>query len=425
MTMTTKTTPPPAPAKPGSRARFEVEKIREDFPILRERVHGRKLVYLDNAATSQKPQAVIDALAHYYEHENANIHRGVYRLSEMATAAYEGARRIAREFLNAASEREIIFVNGATAGINLVAQSYGRKFVRAGDEIVISMMEHHSNLVPWQMLCEMAGARLRVIPLNEKGELILEEYERLLNEKTRLVALVHISNSLGTINPVKTMIAQAHARGIPVLIDGAQAAPHQRVDVQDLECDFYAFSAHKVFGPTGAGVLYGKESLLEMLPPYQGGGDMIKSVTLEKTVYNDLPHRFEAGTPNISGVIGMGKALEYVQNLGYDNIAAHEDALLQYATAALSGIKSLRLIGTAAEKAPVLSFVLDGIHPHDVGTILDRQGIAIRTGHHCTQPVMAHFDVPATSRASFAFYNTKAEIDALVEGIHGVIKLMT
>ncbi len=422
--MTTKIAPPIERVSKKSSAGFEVDKIREDFPILRERVHGKKLVYLDNAATAQKPQVVIDALTHYYEHQNANIHRGVYRLSEIATAAYENTRRTVKNFLNAASEKEIIFVNGATEGINLVAQSYGRKYVQAGDEIVLSTMEHHSNLVPWQMLCEMTGARLRIIPLNEKGELIHDEYERLLNEKTKLVAIVHISNSLGTINPIKKMIAQAHVRSIPVLIDGAQAAPHQRVDVQELDCDFYAFSAHKVFGPTGIGVLYGKESLLEKIPPYQGGGDMIKSVTLEKTTYNDLPYRFEAGTPNISGVIGMGKALEYVQGLGYDNIAAHENTLLHYATERLASIKSLRLIGTAKEKAPVISFVLDGIHPHDVGTILDRQGIAIRTGHHCTQPVMARFDIPATSRASFAFYNTREEIDALVEGIHGVIKLM-
>ncbi len=423
--MTTRIEPPLVPAGEARKAAsLQVAKIRADFPILREKVRGKPLVYLDNAATSQKPQTVIDALTHYYQQQNANIHRGVYYLSEIATAAYEGTRRIVQGFLNAASEREIVFTSGTTAGINLVAQSYGRRQVRAGDEIVLSTMEHHSNLVPWQMLGEETGARLRVIPINDAGELILEAYEDLLNEKTRLVAIAHVSNSLGTINPVKKMIALAHARNIPVLVDGAQAVPHQRVDVQDLDCDFYAFSGHKVFGPTGVGILYGKEKLLEIMPPHQGGGDMIKSVTFEKTIYNDPPYRFEAGTPNISGVIGLGKALAYVQNLGYDKIAAHEHHLLQEATAALAGIKTLRLIGTAKEKAAVISFVLEGIHPHDVGTILDRSGIAIRTGHHCTQPVMARFEIAATSRASFAFYNTTAEIEALVQGIHGVIKLM-
>jgi cysteine desulfurase/selenocysteine lyase len=423
--MTTKIEPPLVPATPTRKsAPLDVEKIRADFPILQENVHGHKLVYLDNAATAQKPKVVIEALAHYYQHQNANIHRGVYHLSEIATAAYENTRRIVKNFLNAASEKEIIFVSGTTAGINLVAQSYGRMHVRAGDEIILSTMEHHSNLVPWQLLCEATGARLRVIPINENGELIAEAYERLLNERTRLVAVVHVSNSLGTINPAKKIIAQAHARNIPVLLDGAQAVPHQRVDVQELDCDFYVFSAHKVFGPTGIGVLYGKENLLEKMPPYQGGGDMIKSVTFEKTIYNDVPHRFEAGTPNISGVIGMAKALEYVQSIGYDKIAAYEKTLLHEATAALASIPSLRLIGTAREKAAVISFVLEGIHPHDVGTILDHQGIAIRTGHHCTQPVMARFDIPATSRASFAFYNTTSEIEALARGVHEVIRRM-
>ncbi|MGH7495946.1 MAG: SufS family cysteine desulfurase [bacterium] len=423
--MTTRIEPPLTPAaRLQHRAGFDVEKIRSDFPILQEMVHGKRLVYLDNAATAQKPKAVIEALVNYYQHQNANIHRGVYHLSEIATAAYENTRHLVKKFLNAASEKEIIFTGGTTAGVNLVAQSYGRKQLREGDEIVLSTMEHHSNLVPWQMLCEATGARLRVIPINENGELILEAYERLLHERTRLVAVVHVSNSLGTINPVKEIIAQAHARNIPVLVDGAQAVPHQRVDVQDLDCDFYVFSAHKVFGPTGIGVLYGKESLLEKMPPYQGGGDMIKSVSFEKTTYNDLPHRLEAGTPNISGVIGLGKALEYVQSIGYDQIAAHEKELLHEATAALAGIPSLRIVGTAREKAAVISFVLEGIHPHDVGTILDREGIAIRTGHHCTQPVMARFNIPATSRASFAFYNTASEIEALAKGVHGVIKLM-
>ncbi|MDZ7269241.1 MAG: cysteine desulfurase [candidate division KSB1 bacterium] len=405
-------------------ARLEVERIRRDFPILQSRVRGKPLVYLDNAATSQKPQVVIDALVYYYCTQNANVHRGVYYLSEAATRAYEGGRETVRRFLNAASTREIIFVRGATEGINLVAHGYGRRHLRAGDEIIITAMEHHSNIVPWQLLCEATGAKLRVIPINGDGEWIWEEAVKLFNPKTKFVAAVHISNSLGTINPIARLIRLAHEWQVPVLVDGAQAVPHQPVDVAALDCDFYTFSGHKAFGPTGIGVLYGKETLLEKMAPYQAGGDMIKSVTFAKTTYNDLPYRFEAGTPNIAGVVGLAKALEYLRNVGYDKIAAHEQELLDYATAALATLKPLRIIGTARTKASVVSFVLDGIHPHDVGTILDRDGIAIRTGHHCTQPVMEFFNVPATSRASFAFYNTTREIDALVEGLHKVIKIM-
>jgi cysteine desulfurase/selenocysteine lyase len=404
---------------------FDIEKIRQDFPILRQKVRGKPLVFLDNAATSQKPQVVIEAISNYYEAENANIHRGVYYLSELATNAYEGARLKVKEALNANSIKEIVFVRGATEGINLVASSYGRKNVKAGDEIVISAMEHHSNIVPWQMLCEETGAKLRVIPINDEGELIVEEFEKLLNKKTKLVAIVHTSNSLGTINPIKRLVDIAHDSNVPVLVDGAQALPHGPIDVKKLGCDFFVFSSHKVFGPTGVGVLYAKEALLEKMPPYQGGGDMIKSVTFEKTLYNDLPYRFEAGTPNIAGAVGLGKALDYVSGIGYEKIAAYEKELLRYATEVLSTIKPLRIIGTAKEKAAVISFVIDGIHPHDIGTILDRDGIAIRTGHHCTQPVMARFNVPATSRASLAFYNTKSEVDLLVKGLHNVIKLMS
>ncbi len=404
---------------------FDLERVRKDFPILQLKVHGKPLVYLDNAATSQKPQAVLDALNKYYREENANIHRGVHYLSEVATRGYEGTRVRIKNFLNAASEREIIFVRGTTEAANLVAQSYGRTHLKAGDEIIITGMEHHSNIVPWQMLCEDTGAKLRVVPLNNNGELIFEEFETLLNSHTKLVSLVHVSNSLGTINPIKKIIGLAHERKVPVFIDGAQAVPHMSVDVRELDCDFYAFSGHKIFGPTGIGVLYAKEALLKKMRPYQGGGDMIKSVTFEKTTYNDLPHRFEAGTPDIAGVIGLGAALEYVSGIGYDKIAAHEHELLEYATEALLAIPGLKIIGTAKHKASVISFVLDGIHPHDVGTILDRSGIAVRTGHHCTQPVMKRFNVPATSRASFAFYNTVAEVDALVQGIHTVMKVMS
>jgi len=402
---------------------FDVWRIREDFPILKQTIHGKPLVYLDNAATSQKPQIVIDAISRYYATENANVHRGIHALSEMATQAYEGARETVRQFLTAADTREIIFVRGTTEAINLVAQSYGRTFLTAGDEIVISAMEHHSNIVPWQILCEQVGARLQVIPFNHNGELLLDEYARLLNERTKFVSVVYVSNALGTINPVKDIIEMAHRRGIPVLIDGAQAAPHLPVNVQELDCDFYAFSGHKVCGPTGIGVLYGKADLLKRMPPYQSGGDMISVVTFEKTHYNTLPYKFEAGTPNIAGVIGLGAAINYVQAIGLDRIAVYETELLAYATAALAEIPGLRLIGTAQEKAGVVSFVLDCAHPHDIGTILDREGVAIRAGHHCAMPVMQRFGVPATARASFAFYNTAEEIDALVQAIHTVRKV--
>ncbi len=402
------------------RTGFDVEKIREDFPILKQRVHGKPLVYLDNAATTQKPRVVIEAIQKYYTEENANVHRGVHFLSEKATQAYEGARSRIRRFINASKDKEIIFVRGATEGINLVVNSYGRKYIQPGDEIIISAMEHHSNIVPWQMLCEEKGAKLRIIPMNDAGELLIDEYEELLNERTKFVSVVQVSNSLGTVNPVRQIIQMAHNYGIPVLIDGAQAVQHMPVDVRDLDCDFYVFSGHKIFGPTGIGILYGKERLLEVMPPYQGGGDMILSVTFEKTIYNTLPAKFEAGTPHIEGGIGLGVAVDYVSKIGLDAIAAYEQELLKYATEALSEIEGLRIIGTAKEKASVLSFVLEGVHPHDMGTILDTEGIAIRTGHHCTQPVMQRFGIPATARASLAFYNTKEDIDALVRGIYKV-----
>jgi cysteine desulfurase/selenocysteine lyase len=401
-------------------AEFDVEKIRQDFPILQQKVHGHPLVYLDNAATSQKPLPVIDAITHYYTSDNANIHRGVHQLSERSTHAYEGARVKVKRFLNAAHSHEIIFVRGATEGINLVAASYGRKCVREGDEIIISTLEHHSNIVPWQLLCEAVGAKLRVIPINDRGELILEKYEKLLGPRTKMVAFGHVSNALGTINPVQEMTAMAHRHGAVVLVDGAQAAPHTKVDVQALDVDFYALSAHKMFGPTGIGVLYGKSKLLKSMPPYQGGGDMIRTVTFEKTTYNTLPHKFEAGTPDIAGGIGLGAAVEYLNGVGMERIAAYEHDLLLYGTEALSSIPGLRIIGTARHKAAVLSFVMEGIHPHDIGTVLDRQGIAVRTGHHCAQPVMDRFGVPATTRASLAFYNTPAEIDALAAGLRKV-----
>jgi cysteine desulfurase/selenocysteine lyase len=375
---------------------------------------------LDNAATSQKPRAVIDAISHYYERGNANIHRGVHFLSEHATEEHEAARRIVQRFLNAADKREVIFVRSATEGINLVAQTYGRKHVGAGDEVLITAMEHHSNIVPWQMLCEEKDAKLRVVPINDRGELMMDELPKLLGPRTKLLAVTHVSNALGTINPLRKIIEIAHSHGVPVVVDGAQAVPHVKVDVQELDCDFYVFSGHKVYGPTGIGVLYGKRALLEAMPPYQGGGDMIRSVTFEKTLYNDVPYKFEAGTPNIAGAIGLGAAIEYVNHLGIDNIAAHEHDLLVYATEALSAIPDIRLIGTAAQKAAVISFVIEGIHPHDIGTILDRSGIAIRTGHHCAQPVMLRFRIPATARASFAMNNTRGEVDALVEGIQKV-----
>jgi len=400
-----------------SRPELDVARIRRDFPILHQRVHGKPLVYLDNAATTQKPQAVIDAITRYYTTDNANVHRGVHTLSQRATEAYEAARVTAQHFLNAAESCEIIFVRGATEGINLVAHSYGRDHVGAGDEIVITAMEHHSNIVPWQMLCEEKGARLRVAPINDAGELLLDQYERLLNPKTKLVAVSHISNALGTINPVRRLIELAHARGIPVLVDGAQAAPHLKIDVRALDADFYVFSSHKLFGPTGFGVLYGKRALLEAMPPYQGGGDMILAVTFEKTIYNALPYKFEAGTPHISGAIGMGAAIQYLAGVGLDAIMSYEADLLAYATARLAAIPGVKIIGTAKEKAGVVSFVMDSAHAHDVGTILDQEGIAIRTGHHCAMPIMERFGVPSTARASLAFYNTREEIDALAKGV--------
>jgi len=396
------------------------ELVRKDFPILRQTVHGMPLVYLDNAATSQKPQAVIGATSNFYTDDCSNIHRGVHLLSERATASFEEARRKVQLFLNASDVREIVFVRGATEGINLVAQSFVRPRLAAGDEVLITAMEHHSNIVPWQMVCEEKGARLRVAPINDRGELILEEFERLLGPRTRLVSVTHVSNALGTINPVRHIIEMAHAYKVPVLVDGAQAAPHARVDVGALDCDFYVFSGHKVYGPTGIGVLYGKAALLEAMPPYQGGGDMISSVTFEKTVYNALPYKFEAGTPNIAGAIGLGAAIDYVQGVGLDAIAAHEGELLCHATGAVSGIPGVRIIGTARHRAAVLSFVVQGVHAHDVGTILDQEGIAVRAGHHCAQPVMLRFGVPATTRASFAMYNTMEEVDALVRGIRRV-----
>jgi len=399
---------------------FDVEKVREDFPVLRQTIHGKPLVYLDNAATAQKPFAVIDAIRKFHEVDCANIHRGVHELSQRSTAAYEETRVKAKRFLNARSKSEVVFVRGTTEGINLVASTWGRKNIKEGDEIIISALEHHSNIVPWQMLCEEKNAKLRVIPMNDRGELIIEEYEKLLSPRTRVLAVGHISNALGTINPIREMIEMAHRAGALTLIDGAQAAPHVKIDVQALDADFYTFSGHKVFGPTGIGILYGKKKLLEAMPPYQGGGDMIRTVTFEKTTFNELPYKFEAGTPNIAGGIGLGAALDYVNKLGLDQISAYEHELLVYGTKALSEIPGLRIIGTAREKAAVISFVMEGIHPHDIGTVLDQQGIAVRTGHHCAQPVMDWFHVPATTRASFAFYNTIAEIDALVTGLHKV-----
>lgn len=406
------------------KAPVSVESCRFHFPLLRRQVNGKPLVYLDNAATSQKPQVVIDAMIRYYYEENSNIHRGVHYLSERATEAYEAARVKVQRFLNARSIKEVIFVRGTTEAINLVASSYGRKVLKADDEVLISAMEHHSNIVPWQLVCEEKGARLRVIPMNDAGELLLDEYEKLLNERTKIVAVTHVSNALGTVNPIKQMVAIAHARGIPVLVDGAQAVPHMKVDVQNLDCDFYAFSAHKMFGPTGVGILYGREELLEAMPPYQGGGDMIKSVTFEKTIFNDLPLKFEAGTPNIAGGIGLGAAIDYMNAMDMSAVMAYEHELLEYATSKLLEIPGLRIIGTAKEKAGVISFVLEGVHPHDIGTILDYEGVAIRTGHHCAQPVMQRFGVPATARASFAFYNTKDEVDVLVRAVRKVKEVL-
>ena len=404
---------------------FDVELVRADFPILEQKVHGKPLVYLDNAATAQKPRAVIEAISRYYEGTNSNVHRGVHYLSEQATNEYEAVRETARKFLNAASPKEIVFVRGTTEGINLVAQSYGRANVEGGDEILITGMEHHSNIVPWQLLCEERGATLRAAPINDAGELDLDAFSKMIGPKTKLVAVTHVSNALGTVNPVRRMVEIAHSHNVPVLVDGAQAVPHMKVDVQALGCDFYTFSGHKVYGPTGIGILYGKAALLEKMPPYQGGGDMIMSVTFEKTVYNRVPYKFEAGTPDIAGVIGLGAALDYVTSLGIENIGAHETELLRHLTDAVSSIPGLRIIGTAKQKASVLSFTMQDIHPHDIGTILDQEGVAIRTGHHCSQPVMQHFGVEATARASLGLYNTKGEIDTLVRGIEKVREIFT
>jgi cysteine desulfurase / selenocysteine lyase len=403
---------------------LDVQRIRADFPILKQQVHGRPLVYLDNAATSQKPQVVLDVINRYYVEQNANVHRGVHYLSQLATSEYEDARVKLQRFINAAELHEIIYTRGATEGINLVAQSFGRKFVKEGDEIIISTLEHHSNIVPWQLLCEQTGAKLRVIPINDAGELRLDEFARMLNPKVKLVSVTHVSNALGTIVPVNRIIELAHAQDVPVLLDGAQAAPHLQIDVRALDCDFYVFSGHKLFGPTGIGVLYGKTDWLNAMPPFMGGGDMIASVSFEKTTYNKLPYKFEAGTPHIEGAIGLGVAVDYLHSIGLDRIAAYEHELLDYATEIIGALPGIKLIGTAREKASVLSFTLDGIHPHDIGTILDQQGIAVRAGHHCAQPVMTRFNVAATARASLAFYNTKEEIDALAEGIQQVIEVL-
>ena len=404
---------------------LDIELIRKDFPVLDQQINGRPLVYLDNAATNQKPQSVIDALSHYYESYNANIHRGIHHLAEQATAAFEASRRAVQSFLNAKHWEEIIFTYGTTDGINLVAQSYGRKFLSEGDEIIISTMEHHSNIVPWQMLCEERGCVLRVIPVDDNGELIIEAYEKLLSERTKLVSVVHVSNSLGTINPVKTIIDMAHGVGAVVLIDGAQASSHLDLDVQALDADFYVFSAHKLYGPTGMGVLYGKKAILDSMPPYRGGGEMIKEVTFEKTTYNELPYKFEAGTPNIADVVAVKTALEYIDNLGKENIAAHEQDLLHYATEQLNELDGLRIVGQAKEKIGVVSWVMDGIHHQDTGVILDQQGIAVRTGHHCCQPLMQRFGIAGTTRASFAVYNTRDEVDRLVTGIRRVQRMMS
>ncbi len=395
-------------------------RIRRAFPILRSTVRGKPLIYLDNAATTQKPTEVLESIRRYYETMNSNIHRGVHTLSEWATREYEGARVKVQRFLNAADSREIVFTRGTTESINLVASSYADSKLKEGDEVLITAMEHHSNIVPWQILCERRRAKLRVVPIDDRGDIDSEEFDRLLTPRTKMVAVVHVSNALGTVNPVRRIVRSAHARGIAVLLDGAQAVAHLSVDVQDLDCDFYAFSGHKIYAPTGIGVLYGKAALLEEMRPYQGGGDMILSVTFEKTVYNKIPHKFEAGTPHIEGVIGLGAALDYVRSVGLEAIGAHERELLDRATAALQGTKGVRLVGTARERAGAVSFVLEGIHPHDVGTILDREGIAIRTGHHCAQPVMERFGLSATARASFAMYNTREEIDALIEGLRKV-----
>ncbi len=404
---------------------YDVQRIRGDFPILGQVVHGKPLVYLDNAATTQKPRQVIKAIVDFYTEDCSNVHRGVHILSERATRDFEGVRSRVRQFIHARDDSEIVFVRGATEAINLVACSYGRAHVHAGDEVLVTAMEHHSNIVPWQMLCWERGATLRVAPISLRGEILLEEYERLLGPRTRLVAVTHVSNALGTVNPVRDMVEMAHRNGSVVLVDGAQGVQHMRVDVQALDCDFYVFSGHKIYGPTGVGILYGKQRLLESMPPYQGGGDMIASVTFEKTVYNRLPYKFEAGTPDIAGVVGLGAAIGYIQSIGIEKIAAHEQDLLQYGTSILECLPEIRILGTAAEKASVLSFTVQGVHPHDVGTVLDQEGIAIRTGHHCAQPVMDFFGVPATARASLALYNTRGELDALAAALRKVTEVFS
>lgn len=404
-------------------ASFDVAKVREDFPILKQKISGKPLVYFDNAATTQKPRRVIEAISRFYSEDYSNIHRGVHTLSQRATQAYEAVRCKVQRLINAAEEREVVFVRGTTEGNNLVAYGYARQQLQAGDEVLISGLEHHSNIVPWQMLCDEKRARLQVTPISDAGEILLDECEKRLNPRTKLVCVAHVSNALGTVNPVGKIIEMAHRHQIPVLVDGAQAVPHFRVDVQKLDCDFYTFSGHKLYGPTGIGVLYAEARLLEAMSPFQGGGDMIASVTFEKTTYNKIPHKFEAGTPDIAGVIGLGAAIDYLNEIGIEAIAAYEQELLEYATDAITKIPGVRILGTAPEKAGVLSFVLEGVHPHDIGTILDQDGIAIRAGHHCAQPVMDRFGVPATARASFAFYNTKDEVDVLVKGIRKVVEV--
>ena len=406
-----------------SKIKYDLARVREDFPILKKKVHDKNLVYLDNAATTQKPTYVIDKVNKYYTSMNANIHRGVHALSQEATEEFERARIQIKQFINALGKNEIIFTRGTTEAINLVANSYGRKNIGEGDEIIISNMEHHSNIVPWQMLCEEKKAKLKIIPITDSGELILEQFEKLINERTKFISLVYVSNSLGTINPVKKIIDYAHQFKIPVMLDAAQAVNHIKVDVQELDCDFLAFSGHKIYGPTGIGALYGKVEHLDSMPPYMGGGDMISKVTFEKTTYNELPHKFEAGTPDIAGAIGLGAAIEYVNNAGIENIYKHENSLLEYATNKIAEVPGLKIIGNAKEKTSVLSFVLENIHPHDIGTFLDFEGVAIRTGHHCTQPLMQRFKIPATSRASFAMYNTKEEVDVLISGLKKIVEV--
>ena len=399
---------------------YDVEAIRADFPVLRQNVHGKPLVYLDSGASSQKPRTVIDATVYYYEHDHSNVHRGVHTLSQRATDAFENAREKVRGFINAASDKEVIYVRGTTEGINLVARTYGDANLKQDDEIIVSEMEHHANIVPWQMLCERTGAKIQVLHFNDAGELDMHEFDALLSDKTKVLAVTHVSNALGTVNPIKDMTRKAHAAGAVVVVDGAQAVPHMQLDMQDLDCDFYTFSSHKMYGPTGIGILYGKEALLDAMPPYEGGGEMIKKVTFEETTYNDLPHKFEAGTPSIAQTVGLGAAVDYLDAIGLDNIAAHEQDLLEYATACAAKVEGMRIYGTAKHKASLLSFGLDGIHPHDIGTILDFEGVAVRTGHHCAQPVMQHYGVAATTRASFGMYNTRSDVDALFTGIEKV-----